>query len=84
MTGEAQGVDKGMGRRKFLLLAGTAATLGGLLVATKGKGFSTLLKTQQTTQPQVTQGRYVKTTSGQLTQASPLTSFLSKLFGGKL
>lgn len=72
-----------MGRRKFLLLAGAAATMGGLLVATKGKGFSSLLKTQ-TSQPQVTQGRYVKTTSGQLTQASPLTSFLSKLFGGKL
>lgn len=85
MAEDSKDAGKGMDRRKFLLLAGGAAALGGFLVATKGKGLSNLLKTPQTAQPQITQGRYVKApATGQLTEMSPLTSFLSKLLGGKL
>lgn len=81
MSEDAKGTAKGMDRRKFLMIAGAAAALGGFLVATKGKGVGNLLKTQ-TAQPQV-QGRYVKTVAP-ATESTPLTSFLSKLLGGKL
>ncbi len=83
MSDDAQGTGKGMDRRKFLIIAGAAAALGGFLVATRGKGVGNLLKTPQAAQPQVTQGRYVKTAAPS-TDATPLTSFLSKLLGGKL
>lgn len=82
MSEDAKGTAKGMDRRKFLMIAGAAAALGGFLIATKGKGVGSLLKTQ-TAQPQQIQGRYVKT-AAPATQATPLTSFLSKILGGKL
>jgi hypothetical protein len=71
-------------RRQFLTLAGAGAVVGAfILLATKNKGISGLLKTNSGTQAgQATTGKYITTRAA----GSPLTSqsFFQKLFGGKL
>lgn len=71
-------------RRQFVTLAGAGAVVGALvLYATKNKGLSGILKTAGSSQTnQATAGKVI-TTRG---STSPLngTSFLQRLFGGRL
>ncbi len=81
---EQQGTPKRLySRRQFLSLAGAGAMVGAvILLATRNKGLSGLLKTGSGTQAnQATAGKFITTR----TATSPLTSqsFFQRLFGGK-
>lgn len=71
---------RGLSRRQFLTIAGAAAALGAVVfAASRSKAGQSLLKPAQPSQPQQTQGPYVKA-PGQVTT----TSWLSKLLGGRI
>ena len=80
---DQEGTEKrGLSRRQFLTLAGAGAVVGAfILLATRNKGLSGILKTSAGSQvSQATAGKRISTRS---TSSSLLsTSFLQRLFGG--